>query len=1111
MVKLIYRVVLLILFLPACQPGTRDPGQRGEPLFTLLPSRITGIDFINKLEEGKETNILTYRNFYNGGGVAIGDINRDGLEDIFFTSNLNSNRLYLNKGGFIFEDITEMAGVGGTGSWSTGATLTDVNNDGWLDLYVCNSSHGEAENCANELYINNGDLTFTEESEKWGLKGMSYSMHASFFDYDMDGDLDCYILNNNLTVPKPAEFFSKSRNDIDPDGGDRLYRNDGDHFTDVTLEAGIFSSNVGFGLGVSVSDLNGDMLPDIYVSNDFWERDYCYINQGNGTFRDELDERMGSTSLNSMGTDIADLNNDGTYDLVTTDMLPGDNYRNKSMTVFDPYFPAHSKYRAGYHNQLLQNSLQINDGLGKFQEVAHLSGVAATDWSWGALIFDFDNDGWKDLFISNAIFHDVTSLDFSEFISDRRNIEQVIMNKGQFDWSDFSDMMASNPLVNYAFVNGLGMTDSSGVGKIPLFTNQADQLGLGDPGFSNGAAYGDLDNDGDLDLVTNNLNMEAFVYRNNSSNHYLRIRLIGDGMNRSGIGARIRILHDGLEQHLQYYPTRSFESSVGHGLVFGLGKSESVEELEVIWADHTSQVLVDIPANQEIVLDQAEAADRVIHEEAVIETDFHEAALIRGNHTHVENPFNDFDHEILLPRMFSTEGPVIIKGDVNGDGLEDFVLGGARDDPDKLFIQDRSGWHSAPANWSALAGEDKRLETTCGAIFDADGDGDNDMMLGAGGNEFHQGREGFMLRYYENDGRGNFTRNNDKRPPAFGNFSCICPEDIDMDGDLDLFIGARMVPGNYGLIPRSYLLKNNGTGGWQDLTKKELGTAGMISGAVWSDVDTDGDKDLVIAGDWMPVKIYENMGGSINYNEFLSDQIPPGWWTAIEAADLDGDGDDDYVLGNWGLNSKFKATPERPLTMYVKDFDNNGKPEFIINWYAPLDHQAFPFATKDDMMRQIPALMRTNETYDAYAGKTYENLLSEELRKDALPYRATHLASSIIWNHPDTLVTESLPLEAQVSPVFAILAEDLDGDGHTDLWLGGNLYGLKPEVGYNNASRGVFLKGQSGSFRYISPAESGIEVTGEVRDVTAFTGPDGLRILVARNNKRTVMFERKDQ
>ena len=1107
--KALFWIFAAVMIIGACGSESWDSPGRGDSLFSLLPSGETGIDFINLVEDGAEFNILTYRNFYNGGGVAIGDINRDGLEDIYFTSNLYSNKLYLNRGGWSFEDITDSAGVGGRGSWSTGASIADVNGDGWMDIYVCFSGHIEGDRKDNELYINNGDLTFTEAAATWGLNSSANSMQAAFFDYDLDGDLDCYLLNNNLVVPNPVDFYHRSRSDIDPEGGDELYRNDGDHFTEVTLEAGIYSSNVGFGLGVSVSDLNGDMLPDIYVSNDFWERDYLYINQIDGTFSEELDDRMGSTSLNSMGTDIADLNNDGAFDIITTDMLPGDNFRNKTMTVFDPYFPADSRYRAGYHYQLLQNSLQVNDGRGKFQEIGHLSGVAASDWSWGALIFDFDNDGWKDLFISNGIFHDMTSLDFIDFISDRSNIDRVVLERGYFDWRDFSEMLASNPLANYAFVNGLSNPVMQGIGKLPTFDNRAESLGLGDPGFSNGAAYGDLDNDGDLDLVTNNLNMEAFVYRNNSGNNYLRIILQGEGKNFAGVGARVRIRHEGMEQQLQHYPVRSYESNVGQALIFGLGESDKVDELEVIWANHDRQVLKDITANQEIVVRQSEADDTFIYEAPQLNPAFQQVDLLRGDHNHTENAFNDFEYEVLLPRMFSTEGPVILTGDVNGDGLEDFILGGARNDPDKLFLQDAAGWHEAGGNWSELAGGDKALETTCGTVFDADGDGDNDLLLGSGGNEILQGREGFKLRFYENDGTGKFSVNSDKCPEAFGNFSCIISEDFDMDGDLDLFIGARVVPGNYGLIPRNYLLKNDGSGHWTDVTRMDLGTAGMISDAVWSDVDNDRDPDLILTGDWMQVKIFENMGGSINYNPFLSDPLPPGWWTAIEAADLDGDGDEDYIVGNWGLNSKLKATAERPLTMYVKDFDNNGKTEFIINWFAPIDKQAYPFHTKEDIIRQIPGLKNAQPTYEAYASKTYETLFDETSRNGALSYRTELLETSVIWNEGDTLIVEPLPLEAQLSPVFAIIAEDMDLDGHPDIWLGGNFYGLKPEVGYNNASRGVYFQGKSGKFHYVPPSESGIDVQGEVRDAVTFRTQEGLRLLIARNNLSTVMFEKK--
>ena len=1100
---------MALFFVLGCQSVSTKIPERTDALFRLRTTGETGIDFINEVEDGSELNILTYRNFYNGGGVAIGDINQDGLEDIYFTSNLKGNRLFLNKGDLTFQDITIPAGVSGSGVWSSGVTMVDVNNDGLIDIYVCNSGHVEGGERRNELFINNGDLTFSEQAEHWGLNSNAYSMQSSFFDYDMDGDLDCYLLNNSLIVPEPAEFFQKSRMDIDTEGGDKLYRNDGDQFTDVTTLAGIYTSDVGFGLGVSVSDLNGDMLPDIYVSNDFWERDYLYMNQGDGTFSEQLENRFGSTSMNSMGADIGDLNNDGFPDLMSTDMLPGDNYRIKTMTVFDPFFPADSKYRAGYHYQLLQNALQLNTGSANFSEIGQLAGVSASDWSWGTLIFDFDNDGWKDIYVSNAIYHEVTSLDFTEFIANRSNVDQMVQDKGQFDWRDFAALMSSIPQSNYAFVNGLGKAGAPGAGQIPTFRNMADSLGLAVPSYSNGAAYGDLDNDGDLDLVVNNVNMEAFLFENSSTHNYLKIKFDGGAMNPMGIGTQVRISCNGINQVLQYYPTRSFESSVGQGLIFGLGEEDMVEELEVIWPDHGLQVLKNISPNQELVLSRSEATERFQPEVQRTTPLFRQVQVLNGDHVHKENAFNDFEHEILLPRMISTEGPAIITGDVNNDGLEDFILGGAAGDPDKLFLQDSDGWRKANTNWHSIAKQDRGFETTCGAIFDVDRDGDQDVILGSGGNEMQKGADFYRVRYYENIGSGFFFKNESKKPPALGNFSCIVPEDFDKDGDLDLFLGARIVPGNYGLIPRSYLLRNEGNRGWADVTTKELGTAGMINDAVWSDVDGDEDPDLILAGDWMPIKVFENTMGSLQFNASRTNQNLSGWWNTMEAFDLDGDGDEDYLAGNWGLNSKFKASLERPMSMYVKDFDNNGKSEPIIIWYAPEDSTAYPFATKEDMIRQLPQLKKSNKTYDAYARKTYQTLLSDQQRQDAITYRLTMMESSILINNGGILDLHALPPEAQISPVFAIVAEDLDGDELVDIWLGGNFYGLKPEAGYNNASKGVLLRGTSSGFHYVSPEKSGIEVTGEVRDAALFKSRNRIRILVARNNTGAVVFERQ--
>ncbi len=1104
----------------------------------------TGLDFINEVQDGEEFNVLTYRNFYNGGGVAIGDVNNDGLADVYLTSNQKPNKLYLNRGNWKFEDITEAAGVAGTKGWKTGVAMADVNGDGWLDIYVCNSGDVAGDNRANELFINqSGSLqsgsgqsavpTFLEKAAEYNLADEGYTTHASFFDYDTDGDLDCFILNNSYKNPEKIDEFKNNRLEKDPLGGDKLFRNDGSVFTEVTDEAGIFSSAIGFGLGVSVSDLDGDMLPDIYVSNDFWERDYLYLNKGAATinnqqstinFSEELTRRTSLCSVSSMGADIADLNNDGTFDVFTTDMLAGDNYRLKAMTLFDPPHLEDLKYRADFHYQILQNCLQLNDGNAHFQELSNLSGVSATDWSWGALIFDFDNDGWKDIFVSNALFHEIMYLDFTNFINDKEAIKKVVMEKGKFDWRDFAEFMPSNPLPNYAFVNQLGNQQSAinnQQSAIPIFSNKAKELGLGEPSFSNGAAYGDLDNDGDLDLVVNNVNMPCLAYRNEtverSGHNFLKIKLKGEGKNTLGVGAKVEIRCGGQRQVLQHYPQRGFQSSMEPGLLFGLGKAEKIDRLEIIWPDRRMQVLENVPANQTLTLSQADAdlkftpptpagaTARVAPTDA--EPLFKDATanLLKGDTRHRENRFNDFDTERLLPRMLSTDSPKIIRGDLNGDGLEDFILTGAAGDADKLFFQKNDSWQLAAGGWQLA--EDQALETTCGAIFDADADGDNDLLLGAGGNEFHKGFDHFRLRFYENDGKGNLSKNEEKTPPAGGMASCILAADVDGDKDADLFIGGRAVPGNYGLMPRSFLLRNDGDGRWTDISEEQLGNCGMVTDAAFSDTDADGDLDLLVIGDWLPVMHFENQNGRFLFSKKQTQKPFSGWWTCLEPADLDADGDMDFVLGNWGLNTKFKATNERPLTMYVKDFDKNDKSEFVLNWYPPLDDQPWPFAGKLDMTAQVPSLKKKALKFEDYAHLTYETMFDEAQRKGAIEHKANWLQSAVLWNDGATFRLEALPLEAQVAPAFGIAVEDFDGDGAKDIWLGGNFYGLKPEVGRHDSSRGVFLKGDGkGGFEYLPPARSGIFVAGEVRDAAVFKTKNGAGILVARNDAEAVFF-----
>jgi enediyne biosynthesis protein E4 len=1075
----------------------RQIARSGE-LFQLIEPDKTGIDFINEVTDGEKFNILTYRNFYNGGGIAIGDINNDSLPDLYFTANQKKNKLYLNKGDFVFEDITDKAGVGGSMAWSTGVTMADVNGDGLLDIYVCNSGDVSGNLRRNELFINNGDLTFSERSKEYNLDNNGYSTHAAFFDYDLDGDLDCYILNNSFKDPAKIELYKKVR-EQPSEGGHKLMRNDGNVFHDATLEAGIYSSDIAFGLGVAVSDLNADNLPDIYISNDFWERDYLYINKGNGNFSEELTTRIDYCSTSSMGADIADINNDGSPEIFTTDMLPGDNYRLKTTMAFDPYHLEDLKYRANYHYQITQNCLHLNDGKANFSEIGLLTGVAATDWSWGALIFDFENDGNKDIFVSNGILKDIMSMDFREFIADREKRKEVTGSENVTDYRPFISYMPSKPLSNYAFRNS---------GKL-RFENRADSLGLSQKGFSNGAAYGDLDNDGDMDLVVNNINSVAFVYRNQtnneSGNHFLKLRFKGASKNPFGIGARVNIKTKSGIQTLQNFNTRGFQSSIEPLLIFGLGSDPVIETLTVTWPDAKVQVMENVQADQTLVVEYENASAvkpaSPKHPVAI----FEEVAgkLIRGGATHHENRHNDFNYEILLPRMLSTEGPRVVVGDVNKDNLDDFILLGASGDTDKLFIQRADG--SFTFKNSPVFTNDASFESTCGSLFDQDGDGDLDLMIGSGGNETEMSRESFFVRCYKNDGAGNFTGNPRGIPPVLGNFSVIEPDDFDNDGDMDVFIGARCVPGNYGLPPRSFLLVRENEN-WIDVTEASLGNVGMVTDASWTDVDSDGDRDLVVVGDWMPLKIFRNDNGSIK--EPLDIPNSAGWWTRVGGADLDGDGDSDFVVGNWGLNTKFKASTQKPLTMFVNDFDNNGKSEFIINWYAPLDSVAYPFATKPELTSQLASLRKTILKYEDYGNKTYDSLFSQDVRSKSIRYEANYLQTAILWNNGGKYDLEPLPLEAQMSPVFGIVADDLDGDGKPDIWLGGNFYALKPQAGRHNASRGVFLKGV-GEKSFVVQAGSGLYVQGEVRDAVMLRSKQTKRMLVARNNESVLLFQKR--
>lgn len=1089
-----------LLFLLACHsPKSADP------LFQLQPATTTGISFSNNVTDTHAVNIFNFRNFYNGGGVAIGDVDNDGRPEIFFTSNQGNNRLYHNDGDWHFHDMTQQAGVAGIHKWHTGVTMADVNGDGWLDIYVSNSGQPDGSDRENELYINQQNGTFKEQAHEYGLDDKGIGTQAVFFDYDGDGDLDCFILNNSF---RPIESFGYDRyirNVRSLNGGHRLYRNNGDTkgeghptFTDVSSEAGIYGSEIGFGLGVTVGDLNNDGWPDIYVSNDFFEKDYCYINQHNGTFRECTENAMGHLSLSSMGSDMADLNNDGYLDVFTTDMLPEDDYRLKTTTKFDHYNVQNAKLRNDFHHQFTSNCLQLNNGDGTFSEIACLAGIEATDWSWGALAFDFDNDGWKDLFVSNGISKDLTNQDFLDFFSDAATTARVRENG--FNYKEFLDRMPSTPVSNYAFLNQ----------KNCHFRSAAASLGLATPSFSNGAAYGDLDGDGDVDLVVNNENSPAFVYRNTTSEkhqaHYLSIKLSGIAPNTLGYGSRVTIFTGAQQQVLEQMPCRGFESSVEPVLHFGLGTATKPDSLIVTWPNQKQQTLYRLASDTTLTLKQSDATQPASLPIPNQHPFFQNATntAINGTILHHENNFIDFDRENLIPKMISTEGPHVAIGDVNKDGLEDFIVGNAAHDTMRLFIQ-TTNQHFVESPQYAFE-QDRDDETIGLELFDADGDGNLDLIAASGGGQEPPGSLNLLPRLYLGDGKGHFTKSMNGLPPISLNASCVRTADFDGDGKPDIFIGGRSITGSYGRSPGSILLKNTGKGIFTNVTATtatDLQTIGMVTDARWADLDGDGQKELAIVGDWMPVTIFKYRSGHLVKQTTIAHSS--GWWNCLSIADLDGDGRPDLIAGNNGLNSKLRADADHPARLFEGDFNNNGTSQCIAAYYKS-DGRSYPINLRGDLTAQIPFLKKKFLRYDSYAGRTPEEVLSEDQQKKATILTVEQTQTTIFYNEGQFKFTQTpLPIRAQFSTTFAIHITDLNKDGKPDILLAGNFYGLKPEIGRNDASYGTTLiAGSTRHYHYLSPAESGFFIRGEVRDLQ----PLGPYLIAARNNDSLQVFRK---
>ncbi len=1079
--------------------------ERTPTLFTEMSGDSSGIDFINKLSFDQDFNIYTYRNFYNGGGVGLGDINNDGLVDIYLTSNQGQNKLFLNKGSFKFEDITERAGVGGKKAWSTGVSLADVNGDGWLDIYIANSGDVKGDDKENELFINNHDLTFTESAAEYGIADKGFTTHAVFFDYDRDNDLDLYILNNSYQAIGSFNLRKNERPKRDLLGGDKLMRNDGGHFVDVSEQAGIYGSVIGFGLGATVGDINKDGWPDIYVSNDFFERDYLYINNHDGTFKECLTDEMKSISGASMGADLADINNDAWPDIFVTEMLPEGNDRLKTVTTFENWDRYQNSVLNDYYHQFTRNMLQLNNGNNTFSEIGRLADVEATDWSWGALMFDMDNDGLKDIFVANGIYQDLTNQDYLQYVSSEEVVKSIISNN-RVDYKKLVELIPSTPVPDYAFQN---------LGNLG-FVNRAKEWGLGAPNFSNGSAYGDLDNDGDLDLVINKVNESASIMRNESNtlhpdHHYLKFVLKGDGKNPFAVGAKITVTHKDQDFYVEQVPNRGFESSVDSRPNLGLGKIDTVDQIHVQWPDGTETRLKNVATNQTLELSQSTG---VVAEKTTgtLSTIFQLIKNPPANYKHQENDFVDFDRDKLLYHMLSTESPRISKGDVNGDGLEDFYIGGAKDSPGALFIQSLDGqFKSMRTEAFEIDASSEDLGT---ALFDADNDKDLDLYVCSGSNEFSTSSSALADRLYINDGKGNFKKSSQQLPsPIFENSSTVTSADYDHDGDQDLFVGVRSHPFLYGMPMNGYILNNDGKGNFNDVTSSVapgLGKLGLITDASWSDIDSDGDLDLIIVGEYMPVKIFKN-DKSIFTD--ATDQAglskTNGWWNSIKTADVDGDGDIDFVVANHGLNSRFKASVDHPINMFVNDFDKNGTTEQIITTFN--GDKSYPFVLRHDLMSQIPSLKKKYLKYESYKDQTIQDIFNEKEMENALKLDVFELASGIFINDGKGKFSFSkLPVEAQFSTMYAIEVADFDSDGKQDILLGGNLYGVKPEAGRYDASYGVFLKGDGkADFTFVSPGISGFQVDGQIRDFAIMNSKNGKILMVARNNDTILFFKIK--
>ncbi|EAR00459.1 VCBS repeat-containing protein [Maribacter sp. HTCC2170] len=1088
--------LIFSIFFLSCNQKKEEEKSVNEPLFSLVNSEDSGISFNNTLPFNNAFNVYTYRNYYNGGGVALGDVDNDGLIDMYLTANATENKLFLNKGDFKFEDVTNVAKVAGNKAWSTGVTMVDINSDGFLDIYVCNSGDVKGDNKQNELFINNGDLTFTESAEQYGLADKGYSTHASFFDYDKDGDLDAYLLNNSYQAIGSFNLRKNERPKRDEEGGDKLMENRNGKFVDVSEKAGIYGSVIGFGLGVTVGDTNNDGWEDIYVSNDFFERDYLYLNKQDGTFEEVLVDQIKSLSGASMGADLADVDNDGHKEIFVTEMLPSDYKRLKTVTTFEDWNKYQYNVKNGYYHQFTRNMLQRNNGNGTFSEIGRFSGVEASDWSWGALFFDMDNDGLKDLYIANGVYQDLTDQDYLNYISNEEIVKSIVINN-EIDYKKLIEIIPSNKVPNQAYHN-----------KGQLSFDLYKESGLLEPSFSNGSAYGDLDNDGDLDLVVNNVNSEMFLYKNNANeiyqNNYLKLILKGTEGNPFAIGSQIEVYLPNDTLYYEQQPIRGFQSSMDLRPNIGVGSAKSAS-VRIIWPDGKTTLSENVNTSSTLTFSQDEALNnykKPIEDEMVLfQTDGTKIPFV-----HEENNYVDFNRDRLLNSMMSTEGPNIAVGDINNDGIEDVFIGGAKGQVSSLLLGTGSGFvqSNQPAFIKHSASEDVNA-----VFFDADKDNDLDLYVCSGGVEFTPFSSNYHDRLYINDGHGKFDLSDQILPQenSHNSSSTVTAADIDLDGDIDLFVGERVIPSKYGVKASGFILVNDGEGNFKESTidlAPDLINMGMITDARFVDLDGNELLDLVVVGEFMDISIFSNQNGS--FKKISEDKVPQlsGWWNTVESADIDGDGDQDLIIGNHGLNSRFTATTQSPTKLYVNDFDNNGRIDPIMTFTSE-NGKDYPYALRHDLIDQIKELKKKFPDYDSFQDATINDMFDEAQMQSVTILEANTLATTLLINEGGfTFSSLELPIEAQLTPIFAIETVDFDEDGDMDIIMGGNLYKTKPEVGRYDASYGLYIENKGKLKFQTHLSNKGFFIDGEIRSIKKI--PNSNKLLVARNNDSVVQI-----